>query len=88
MVRMLIKQAHKELYEKWFPLCKVKTHDVRGVGTSIRFNHNRSMAGILEAGTWKCDNVFINHYLKEVAIDYGNCRRLGPFVAGGAIIEF
>ena len=32
MNRMLIKEAHKELDEKWFPLCKVKTHDVRGVG--------------------------------------------------------
>ena len=84
---MIIKKAHTNLPKNLYSICWVKVHEVRAVSLSIRFNLNWNVAELVEAATWRCDSMFAMHYLKEVEVDYGNCKAIGPFVAAGAIIR-
>ena len=67
-------------------LCRVAPHEVRAVGTSMAFEHNLAIEAVLEAAQWRSNSVFTSHYLKEVSLQYQNCRALGPIVAGGVVI--
>ena len=67
-------------------LYRVTPHEVRAVATSLAFEHNLAIDAALEAAQWRSNTVFTGHYLKEVAIQYQNCKVLGPIVAAGSII--
>ena len=64
-----------------------RAHSIRGVGSSLSFWKNWSMAKVLEAATWKSNSVFTSFYLKDVEFIFENCRSLGPFVSAGQIIN-
>ena len=64
-----------------------RAHSIRGVGSSVSFWSNRSMAKVLEAATWKSNTVFTSFYLKDVEFIFENCRSLGPFVSAGQVIN-
>ena len=86
MLRSLIREAHSKLNPELLPTFKVKVHEVRAVGTSLAFAHNLSLDSVIEAAQWRCNSVFAAHYLKEVSVEYENCRTLGPIVAAGTVI--
>ena len=77
MLRSLIREAHSKLNPELLPTFKVKVHEVRAVGTSLAFAHNLSLDSVIEAAQWRCNSVFAAHYLKEVSVEYENCRILG-----------
>ena len=85
-LRMSIKEAHANLPEHMYPVCKVKSQEVRAVALSMRYNLNWNVLDLLYSATWRCDSMFAMHYLKEVEVDYGHCKAIGPFVAAGAVI--
>ena len=64
-----------------------RAHSIRSVGTSMSFWRNWSMTKVLEAATWKTNTVFTSFYLKDVEFIFENCRRLGPFLSGGEIMN-
>ena len=64
-----------------------RAHSIRGVGASVSFWSNRSVAKVLETATWKSNTVFTSFYLKDVEFIFENCRSLGPFVSAGQIIN-
>ena len=59
---------------------------MRAVATSLSFEHNLSIDSVLEAAQWRSNSVFASHYLKEISIQYENCRALGPVVSAGTVI--
>ena len=67
-------------------LYKVTPNEVRAVATSLAFEHNLAIDTVLEAAQWRRNMVFTGHYLKDVAIQYQNCKTLGPIVAAGSVI--
>ena len=85
-IRMLIKEAHKELDENYCPLIKVRAHDVRAVATSYNFHKNLSLETVINAARWRCKSVFATHYLKDVEISYDECCALGPIIAAGSVV--
>ena len=85
-IKSTIKEAYQDVSEETMKLCRVGPHEVRAVGTSLAFEHNLAVETVLEAAQWRSSSVFTGHYLKEVSIQYQNCKALGPIVAGGSII--
>ena len=87
LLKSVIVEAHKDFNPELLKICKVKPHEVRAVGTSLSFAHNLSIDSVLEAAQWRSNSVFASFYLKDISIQYENCRSLGPFVAAGTIIN-
>ena len=85
-LRTTVLEAHKEVSEETLKICKVKSQEIRAVSTSLSFAHNLSIESVVEAAQWRSNSVFASHYLKEVSLQYDNCRSLGPIVAAGTII--
>ena len=85
-LKSTIKEAYLSVSEETMRLYKVTPHEVRAVATSLAFEHNLAIETVLEAAQWRSNTVFTGHYLKDVGIQYQNCRALGPIVAAGSII--
>ena len=85
-LKSTIKEAYLNVSEETMRLYKVTPHEVRAVATSLAFEHNLAIETVLEAAQWRSNTVFTGHYLKDVGIQYQNCRALGPIVAAGSII--
>ena len=85
-IRNLIKEAHVVLNSDLLPVLKAKPHEVRAVATSIAFHQNMSLEAVMNTAQWRCRSVFASHYLKDVSLEYENCRTLGPYVAAGSVI--
>ena len=85
-LRTTVLEAHKNVTDETLRICKVKSQEVRAVSTSLSFAHNMSIDSVIEAAQWRSNTVFAGHYLKEVSVQYENCRSLGPIVAAGTII--
>ena len=85
-LKSTIREAYLSVSEETMKLYKVTPHEVRAVATSLAFEHNLAIETVLEAAQWRSNTVFTGHYLKDVAIQYQNCRALGPIVAAGSII--
>ena len=86
MLRETIKEAHLTQPHATYPRGDIRAHSIRAVSTSIHFMKNRSLKAVLEAATWRGNNVFTSHYLKDVQRTYEHCSALGPIVAAGDII--
>ena len=85
-LKSTILEAYKNMSEDTARLYRVTPHEIRAVSASLSFAHNLSIDAVLEAAQWRSNTVFTSHYLKDVSIEYQNCRSLGPIVAAGTII--
>ena len=50
-------------------LLKIKAHDVRGISASIAFYRNTPLKELCGLIGWKSSNVFVRHYLRDMAAD-------------------
>ena len=50
-------------------LPKIKAHDVRGISASIAFYRNTPLKELCGLIGWKSSNVFVRHYLRDMAAD-------------------
>ena len=50
-------------------LPKIKAHDVRGISASIAFYQNTPLKELCGLIGWKSSNVFVRHYLRDMAAD-------------------
>ena len=50
-------------------LLKIKAHDVRGISASIAFYRNTPLKDLCGLIGWKSSNVFVRHYLRDMAAD-------------------
>ncbi len=65
----------------------IRTHDLRGIGATMVFKGTPCLSDLLEAGTWKTDNTFLSHYLKDLSeINSDNLKKIGPIVAARHVI--
>ena len=85
-LRSTILEAYRNVSEETIRLCRVTPHEIRAISASLSFAHNLAMDTVLEAAQWRSNTVFTAHYLKDVSIQYQNCRALGPIVAAGTVI--
>ena len=86
LTKDLIREAHERLQPELLPILKVRTHELRGVSTSVAFKKNLSLQSVMEAAQWRCHSVFASHYLKDVELKYEDCRTLGPLLVAGTVI--
>ena len=86
LAKQVIREAHENLRPDLLPVLKVKTHELRGVSTTLAFKKNLSLKSVMEAAQWRCHSVFASHYLKEIAFNYDDCRTLGPLLMAGTVI--
>ena len=87
IIRQVIWEAHQQLKDSDFPRGDIRTHDLRGIGTSLNFMRNQSIEKVLSAATWRSNSVFASYYLKDVRVVYDNISALGPIVAGGSLLD-
>ena len=64
----------------------VRTHDIRGVSTSVAFHRNWSVSAVLDAASWSSSSVFTSFYLLDLQYEFQGLCLLGPFVAAGSRI--
>ena len=50
-------------------LPKIKAHDVRGISASIAYYRNTPLKELCSLIGWKSSNVFVRHYLRDMASD-------------------
>lgn len=87
LLRETILESCCSLYENLMMALQVKAHDIRGVATSLSLLHNKSVAVILDAASWKTPSVFTKHYLRAVEGTEGDMTSLGATVAAGDIVN-
>ena len=83
LLRETIKDAHKDFPPGYYHPEDIRAHSIRGIATSLNFMKNRSFSAVMEAATWKGNNIFVAHYLKEVQRTYKHCSSLGPIIVAG-----
>ena len=59
----------------------VKAHEVRTMSSSWALFSSASMAEVLSAGFWRCQNSFIDHYLQSMTSHADNIFFLEPIIA-------
>ena len=84
--KQVFKKTHESLRPDLLPVLQVKAHELRGVSTSMSFNHNLSLQMVIEAAQGRCQSVFVSHYLKDISLAYENCHTLGPLLMAGTVI--
>lgn len=50
-----------------WPLLSARTHETRAWASSLAASRSSSIADVLEAAYWRSEDVFISHYLRDVA---------------------
>jgi integrase len=85
--KQLIKYCYNNPTDRVAELTGFRTHDIRGVGATLAFKGNPNMEDLLTAGSWKTDNTFLSHYLKDLSeVNTANLIRIGPLVAARKIV--
>ena len=64
-----------------------KAHDVRAISASASFWSNWSLTKVLEATSWKSNNVFADCYLKDVMLKFDNHMSFGLFTTAGLAVH-
>jgi hypothetical protein len=59
----------------------VKAHEVRAISSYWALLSSASMAQVLSASFWRCQNSFIDHYLRSMTSHADNLFSLGPIIA-------
>lgn len=85
-LRTTIREAHEACLDSVCDLLRVRTHDIRGIATSMLMWRNCSVASILQAACWKTASVFATYYLSDVQREQDDVMSLGPVVAAGSIV--
>jgi integrase len=86
-VKNLIKYCYNNPTDRVAELTGFRTHDIRGIGTTLVYKGTPNMEDLLTAGTWKSDNTFLSHYLKDLSeVSAANLIRIGPIVAARKVV--
>ena len=86
-VKRLILYCYNNPSERVARQMSIRTHDIRGIATTLLFKGTPAIEDIVTAGSWKSDNTFISHYLKDLTeINSEQLKRVGPIVAARKII--
>ena len=65
--RLWVRLTYENSSESDLP--KIKAHDVRGISASIAFYRNTPLKELCGLIGWKSSNVFVRHYLRDMAAD-------------------
>jgi len=63
------------------------THEIRAYASSLVHRGCWSLEDIMQSGSWTSNQVFVNHYLRDIAEQEGSLHRIGPLVAGKKIVK-
>ena len=86
-VKNLIMYCYRNPTDRVAELTGFRTHDIRGIGTTLVYKGTPNMEDLLTAGTWKSDNTFLSHYLKDLSeVSAANLIRIGPIVAARKVV--
>ena len=83
-LRDVISRAYRLAGRDPVPSCRAR--EVRGIAPSLLFKKNFAVAQVLKAGTWRRNNTFTRHYLRDLAHRSLDVFTLGPVVAAQAVV--
>ena len=63
------------------------THELRAYAASLVHKGCWSLEDVLQSGSWASNQVFVNHYLRDLAEQEDGLKRLGPIVAGRKVVS-
>lgn len=66
---------------------RATAHEIRAITSSVKFERNLSLQSILHCCTWKHENTFIKHYLRDVAVLSDNLYQFPPLYMGQSQIK-
>ena len=80
-ISSLLKRTIQEAYSMAeVPVKEARAHEVRAVTASWAYYKNMAMEDLLKACSWKSQNTFTKHYLRNMALDQEGRCRFGPTV--------
>ena len=82
----LITYCYKQPGQTAIELSGKTTHELRAYASSLVHKGCWALEDVLQSGCWRSNQVFINHYLRDLSEQEGGLKRLGPLVAGKQII--
>jgi len=62
-------------------------HELRAYAASLVHKGCWALEDILQSGSWTSNQVFVNHYLRDLSEQEGGFKRLGPIVAGRKVVD-
>jgi hypothetical protein len=79
----LIRHAYHSASEEDCRLSAAKTHEVRALAASLRFQATFSLESVLQTATWAQPTTFTHFYLRDVSGLQGRLHVIGPCVIAG-----
>jgi len=64
------------------------THEIRAYAASLVHRGCWSLEDILQSGSWTGNQVFVDHYLRDLSEQQDGLNRLGPLVAGKRVVNY
>ena len=89
-IRQLIKQAYSEVQDEDIPHLthtNFQARELRAFASSLAFHQNYSLKQVMEAASWRNNNMFVSFYLRDLS-QMGDVTTTGPFMAGQQVISW
>lgn len=86
-ISQLIEFCYKQPGRHALRLSGKNAHEVRAYAASLLHKGCWNMEDILMSGSWKNDNTFISHYLRDLSETTGDWKRIGPLIAGRRLVN-
>ena len=83
----LIAYCYRQPGQTAIDLSGKTTHELRAYASSLVHKGCWALEDILQAGCWQSNQVFVNHYLRDLSEQEGALKRLGPLVAGKQVVN-
>jgi len=83
----LIAYCYRQPGQTAISLSGRSTHEIRAYASSLVHKGCWSLEDILQSGSWTSNQVFVNHYLRDMTEQEGNLKRIGPIVAGKKVVK-
>ena len=85
-LRQVILEAHTSPSSHNVTISRATPHEIRAIASSIAFYHSLALSDILQACTWKSDNVFTSYYLRDVASQFNEFKGFPPCVVAQKVV--
>jgi hypothetical protein len=86
-ISSLISYVYRQPGQSAVKLTGKSTHEIRAYAASLVHKGCWPVEDVLLSGQWSSNQVFVDHYLRDLSEQSDGLSKLGPIVAGGKVIN-
>jgi hypothetical protein len=86
-VSNLIQYVYRQPGQRARDLTGRTTHEVRAYAATLVHKGCWSLEDVLQSGQWTSNQVFVEHYLRDLSEQQDSIKRLGPIAAGRQTVQ-